>query len=554
MGGNETMEFDFSYIDTAFINGKVITVNEKDEILEAVGIKGNKIVFVGLTEEILKITDDKTRIIDLEGKTLMPGLIDSHYHPILSGLLGEGLNAPMIDTFYGNCKSLDEMLGMVREAVKIKKPGKWISMMGYEPTLFPEQRHPTIEELDAAAPDNPVHCMHGGGHICMYNTKALEYLDVYTPKDAEKYPQDEVEVVDGRLTGMVRGHTHFWLWGKVDYTQDDQERAAMKAHQHCLQNGITSIHDCGECDKPSYHIMQKLCREGKFKVRSYMMLHSIFGKRYSLADNNHFLELGLTSGLGDEHFKIGSSKFMIDGGSGGPSCATREPFSHNPNLPRERDWEREEVAAYIKKINDAECQATAHAIGDLAIEFMVEGYEKAFQTNPRPDLRHRIEHCTIVDQDLVNRMAKMNICPSVNVSSIQKLGAKFVDFYGEERNKYICAIRSMLDAGVRCSLHSDTPSYPAGIALLDSAVNRYDRTVGVQCDRTQAVSVLEAVRCATINGAYSSFEEDIKGSVEVGKLADLIVLSDDILSIPPMEIYNLDVEMTMIDGVIEYQK
>jgi len=285
-----------------------------------------------------------------------------------------------------------------------------------------------------------------------------------------------------------------------------------------------------------------------------MMLHSIFGKRYSLADNNHFLELGLTSGLGDEHFKIGSSKFMIDGGSGGPSCATREPFSHNPNLPRERDWEREEVAAYIKKINDAECQATAHAIGDLAIEFMVEGYEKAFQTNPRPDLRHRIEHCTIVDEDLVNRMARMNICPSVNVSSIQKLGAKFVDFYGEERNKYICAIRSMLDAGVRCSLHSDTPSYPAGIALLDSAVNRYDRTVGVQCDRTQAVSVLEAVRCATINGAYSSFEEDIKGSVEVGKLADLIVLSDDILSIPPMEIYNLDVEMTMIDGVIEYQK
>ncbi|WP_352400169.1 amidohydrolase [Anaerotignum sp.] len=548
------MEFDFSYIDTAFINGKVITVNEKDEILEAVGIKGNKIVFVGLTEEILKITDDKTRIIDLEGKTLMPGLIDSHYHPILSGLLGEGLNAPMIDTFYGNCKSLDEMLGMVREAVKIKKPGQWISMMGYEPTLFPEQRHPTIEELDAAAPDNPVHCMHGGGHICMYNTKALEYLDVYTPKDAEKYPQDEVEVVDGRLTGMVRGHTHFWLWGKVDYTQDDQERAAMKAHQHCLQNGITSIHDCGECDKPSYHIMQKLCREGKFKVRSYMMLHSIFGKRYSLADNNHFLELGLTSGLGDEHFKIGSSKFMIDGGSGGPSCATREPYCHNPNLPRERDWEREEVAAYIKKINDAECQATAHAIGDLAIEFMVEGYEQAFAKNPRPDLRHRIEHCTIVDQDMINRMAKMNICPSVNVSSIQKLGAKFVDFYGEERNKYICAIRSMIDAGVKCSLHSDTPSYPAGIALLDSAVNRYDRTVGVQCDKTQAVSVLEAVRCATINGAYSSFEEDIKGSVEVGKLADLIVLSDDILSISPMEIYNLDVEMTMIDGVIEYQK
>ncbi|KAF5073085.1 N-substituted formamide deformylase [anaerobic digester metagenome] len=548
------MTFDFSYIDTAFIGGKVITVNEKDEIAEAVGIKRNKIVFVGSNEDILKITTDKTKIIDLKGRTLMPGMIDSHYHPILSGLLGTDFDAPMIDTFYENCKSLSDMLNMVQEAAKMKKPGQWISMMGYEPTLFPEQRHPTIEELDAVAPNNPVHCMHGGGHICMYNSKALEYLDIYSPRDAKKYPEDEVEVVDGKLTGMVRGSTHFWLWGKVEYTQEDQAKAAMKAHQHCLENGITSIHDCGECDKPSYHIMQKLCREGKFKVRSYMMLHSIFGKRYSLMDNEHFLELGLSSGLGDEHFKIGSSKFMIDGGSGGPSCATRKPYSHNHNLPRERAWEREEVAGYIQKINEAECQATAHAIGDLAIEFMVEGYEKAFETNPRPDLRHRIEHCTIVDQDLVNRMAKMNICPSVNISSIQKMGAKFVDFYGADRNKYICAIRSMLDAGIKCSLHSDTPSYPAGLSLLDAAVNRYDRSVGFQCDKTQAVSVLEAIRCATLNGAYSSFEEDIKGSVEVGKLADLIVLSDDILSIPPMSIVNLEVEMTMIDGVIEYQK
>lgn len=548
------MNFDDSYIGMAFIEGKVITVNGRDEIAEAVGVKGNRIVFVGTTEEILKIVDEKTKIVSLQGRTLMPGIIDSHYHPILSGLLGKGLDAAMIDTFIGNCKSLKEMLHMVEGAAKSKKPGEWISMMGYEPTLFPENRHPTIEELDGAAPNNPVHCMHGGGHICVYNSKALAYLDVFTAEDAKKYPVDEVEVIDGKLTGMVRGHTHFWLWGKVDYTEEAQRAAAMKAHDHCLANGITSIHDCGECDRPSYHIMQKLCKQGKFKVRSYMMLHSIFGKQYSLQDNANYLALGLMSGLGDEHFRIGSCKFMIDGGSGGPSCATREPYSHDPSLPRERGWEREEVAEYIKMIQEAECQATAHAIGDLAIEFMVEGYEKANETNPRPDLRHRIEHCTIVDQDLVNRMAKMNICPSVNVSSLQKLGAKFADFYGEARNQYICAIRSMIDAGVKCSLHSDTPSYPAGLAVIDAAVNRYDRTVGFQCDRTQAVSVLEAIRCTTWNGAYGSFEEDIKGSLEVGKLADMIILSGDILAINPMEIDQIKVDMTMIDGVIEYER
>ena len=361
-------------------------------------------------------------------------------------------------------------------------------------------------------------------------------------------------MVDGKLTGMVRGHTHFRLWKEVDYTQQQQAAAAMKSHKHCLENGITSISDCGECDAPSYHIMQKLCREGTFKVRSYMMLHSIFGKPFSKEDNEHWIKLGLMSGLGDEHFRIGSCKFMIDGGSGGPSCATREPYSHNPNLVRERGWEREEVAEYIKMIHDAECQATAHAIGDMAVEFMVEGYEKAFADNPRPDLRHRIEHCTLVDQDLIDRMAKMNICPSVNVASVQRMGKQFKAFYGEERNRYICALRSMMDAGVVCSLHSDTPSYPAGLNLIDAAVNRYDRAKGEQCDRTQAVSVLEAIRCATLNGAYSTYEEKIKGSIEPGKLADMIVLSDDILAIDPMDIYNLKVDLTMIDGEVVYER
>ncbi len=546
------MNFDCICADVAFKNGKVILVDENDGIAEAVAVKGNKIVFAGANSGLEAFIGDETEVIDLAGRTLMPGINDTHYHPILSGLLGPEPSAAMIDTYYGNCKSLEELFELIRKAVALKKPGQWISMMGYEPSLLPEQRHPTIEELDAIAPDNPVHCMHGGGHICMYNTKALEYLGVFEPKDAEKYPEDEVEVADGKLTGMVRGHTHFRLWKEVDYTEEHQAGAAMKAHKHLLENGITSISDPGECGASSYHIMQKLCRQGTFKVRSYMLLHSIFGKPFSKEDNEHWLSLGLMSGLGDEHFRIGSCKFMIDGGSGGPSCATREPYSHDPTLPREKGWEREEVAEYIEMINDAECQATAHAIGDLAIEYMVEGYEKAFEKNPRPDLRHRIEHCTIVDQDLVDRMAKMNICPSVNVSSIQKLGSKFIRFYGEERNRYICAIRSMLDAGVKCSLHSDTPSYAAGMALIDAAVNRYDRSVSVQCDRTQAVSVLEAVRCATLNGAYATYEEDIKGSIEPGKLADLIVLSEDILSIDSMELNDVKVDMTMIDGKIEY--
>ena len=185
---------------------------------------------------------------------------------------------------------------------------------------------------------------------------------------------------------------------------------------------------------------------------------------------------------------------------------------------------------------------------------MVEGYERCYREDPEKvrRLRHRIEHCTLVDQDLIDRMAPMNICPSVNAGLVQKLGANYMRFYGE-RNKYLGALRSMLDAGIMCSLHSDAPSGPFGLDAIDGCVNRYDRSKNVQCDRTQAVTVMEAIRCATYNGAYSSYEENIKGSLEVGKLADMIILSDDILAIDPMDIVKLTVDLTMIGGEIVYR-
>ena len=472
------MNFDFSYLDIAFKNGSVVTVNESDEIAQAVGVKGNKIVFVGTNADIDRLIDPHTKVIDLAGRSLLPGFNDAHFHPILNGMLGPDMECGMIDTTQKNCKSLAEMLQMIRDTAKTIPAGKWISMMGYEPLLFPERRHPTIEELDDCAPNNPVHCMHGGGHICMYNHKALEYLGVYTAEDAKKYPEGEVVVADGKLTGEVRGHTHFWLWGQVEYTEPQQRKAAMKSQKQCLELGITSVGDMGECDAPSYHIMQKMCRDGDFKIRSYMALHSIFGKHYSLEDNEHWMKLGFVTGLGDEHFRVGPCKFMIDGGSGGPTCYTREPYSHDPNAPSERGWEREETWDYIKKVDDAECQCTAHAMGDGAIEFMVEGYEKAFAACEDKEAfkarRHRIEHCMLVDQDLIDRMAKMNICPSVNAGLQIRNGKNLARFYGPKREKFLGALKSMMEAGVVCSLHSDAPSGPVGFEMIDGAVNRYD--------------------------------------------------------------------------------
>ena len=430
--------------------------------------------------------------------------------------------------------------------------------MGFEATLLKEQRYPTLEELDAIAPNNPLQAITCNGHNAIYNSKALEYLKVYGPEDAKKYPEGEVVVVNGKLTGEVRGHTHFWLWGQVEYTEPQQRKAALKSQKQCLELGITSVGDMGECDAPSYHIMQKMCRSGEFKIRSYMALHSIFGKPYSLEDNEHWMKLGFVTGLGDEHFRVGPCKFMIDGGSGGPTCYTREPYSHNPNAPSERGWEREETWDYIRKVDAAECQCTSHAMGDGAIEFMVEGYEKAYEACEDKEAfkarRHRIEHCMLVDQDLIDRMAKLNICPSVNAGLQIRNGKNLARFYGPEREKFLGALKSMMEAGVVCSLHSDAPSGPVGFEMIDGAVNRYDLRQGYQCDMSQAVTVLQAIRCCTYNAAYQSYEEKIKGSIEVGKLADLIICDRDILAMDTHELHNVKVDLTMIDGKVEYQR
>ena len=552
------MNFDFSYLDIAFKNGSVITVNENDEIAQAVGVKGNKIVFVGSNEDIDQLIDEKTQVIDLKGRTLMPGLNDSHYHPILNGMIGTELDSAMVDTGFARAKDIPALLAILKAVTDTKAPGKWVSSMGFEATLLKEQRYPTLEELDAVAPNNPLQAITCNGHNAIYNSKALEYLKVYTAEDAKKYPEGEVVVADGKLTGEVRGHTHFWLWGQVEYTEPQQRKAAMKSQKQCLELGITSVGDMGECDAPSYHIMQKMCRDGDFKIRSYMALHSIFGKHYSLEDNEHWMKLGFVTGLGDEHFRVGPCKFMIDGGSGGPTCYTREPYSHDPSAPSERGWEREETWDYIKKVDDAECQCTAHAMGDGAIEFMVEGYEKAFEACEDKEAfkarRHRIEHCMLVDQDLIDRMAKMNICPSVNAGLQIRNGKNLARFYGPKREKFLGALKSMMEAGVVCSLHSDAPSGPVGFEMIDGAVNRYDLRQGYQCDMSQAVTVLQAIRCCTYNAAYQSYEEKIKGSIEVGKLADLIICDRDILAMDTHELHNVKVDLTMIDGKVEYQR
>lgn len=541
------------YLDVAFKNGTVVTMDAADTVAQAAGVKGREIAFVGSNADISARIGPGTRVINLSGRSLVPGFIDTHVHPIFSGLFGDDEEADIIYTGARNCKSIGDVLTLVRKAAAKRRPGEWISMMGYDQNSVAEKRHVTLAELDEAAPDNPVQCMRSCGHICIYNSRALAAIGVRSAADAAKYPQNEIVVEDGRLTGMVKEHTHFLLWSRVAYSEERQLRALLRSNDRLLSCGITSVHDPGEFGAISYRLMRDCCRDRRFKPRAYMMLHSVYGKAFSKADVDAFLQLGLQSGVGDEYFRFGSCKFMLDGGTSGPSCATRRPYSHAPDMPGILGWERDETADYIARINEAGCQCTAHAVGDLAVEFMVEGYEKAFRENPRPEARHRIEHCAITDKSLIERMARLNICPSCNPAFLTVNGSNYTRYYGE-RMRFFTALRDMIDAGLKVSIASDGPSGPVHpSALLDGCVNRVDRLTGEVLDRTQAVTLREALRLYTRNGAYCSYEESRKGSVERGKLADLVVLSEDVVTLPPERIPELQADLTMIDGIVEYE-
>lgn len=544
------MALDFYYADTVFLNGKIITVNQKNDLAEAVAVKGNEIWYVGSQRNVQELIGEKTKVIDLKGRCMTPGFIDSHFHPILYGFFGGAI----VDITYQNAKNIAEIQEILHAEAAKKQKGEWIKLWGYDQNKIEDKRHLTMADLDAVAPDNPIQCMRICGHMGVYNRLGLAAGGIYGPEDAKRFGKNEVVVENGALTGLVKDGTNSWLWSKVIYTDEEMWSALKKSNDLLLKTGVTSVHDPGEFGAQSYHIMQQACRNGTFQVREYAMLFSAQGKALAREEVDKFLNMGLITGIGDEHFRLGALKIMIDGGTSGPSCATRKPYSHDPNLPGICGFTQEEIDEIVDRVHRAGCQMTCHAVGDKAVEMMLNAYEKALKTTPRANHRHRIEHCGITDETLCDKIASLGIIPVSNPGFMTINGSDYHRYYGD-RIDYMFAARSYLDRGIPAVIGSDAPTCDESVMRgLDGSVNRRDRRTGEIVGPKQKISMMEAIRCYTIHGAYASFEEKRKGSIEPGKLADLVILSEDILNYPPEKVMDIQVDMTMIDGKIVYQR
>ncbi len=530
--------------DLVFLNGQVITVDENNRIVEAVAVKGNQIVAVGSNNEMNSWIGDQTETIDLQGKSLLPGFIDSHLHLSAYGIdkLGISCKAPHI-------QSLQDIFDDVREKASGLPAGKWVRAWGFNETKIAEQRYPTREELDRISTEHPIIIIRACNHISVVNSKALEILSLH--KDTPNPKGGMIERNgEGELTGRLIETAHFQIAKEVAYSEEEMSHALSLASLDYVAAGITSIHDAGCNDSDSFRVMHQAVRNGLVKVRIYAMVCSLDSPEQFLES---MIAAGMATGVGDDRFKIGPAKLFTDGSSSGPTIATRKPYTSNSEDFGILYYTQEELNRRLGEAHRKGFQITAHAQGDRAIEMVLNCIEAALQEYPRQDTRPRIEHAGISEPDLLERMKQLGVVPIPNPAFFCEYGEGYVHNYGERVN-HMYPLRDFFECGIVAAIGSDSPvtDYRPLIGI-HSAVNRTSNQ-GQEIGTNQTVSVLEAIRAYTWNGAYASFDEHRKGSIEVGKLADLVVLNDRILDVAQDKIKDIQVQITMIDGELVYHR
>lgn len=534
--------------DYLLLNGQIITVNPEDKIAEAVVISDNRIAYVGSNEEALEYKVPETKIIDLAGKSVTPGFVDSHAHIAVSGCI----KSAFVDVDPKLAPNFEKMFRIIEDAVRASEPGKWIIFWGYDEFRMEEGRAIRLDELDALSPESPVLFARCDGHTGIFNTKALEACNI-TLETAAKYKNNQISVTDGNLDGLFRDDAYYDMWNNVELQMDAIVKGLQMKNEECVKVGVTSVHDAGGYGKYTNRGYKKAIAEGKFKLRAVPMPFSMYGKDSYIKDIQKYIDLGLGTYVGNHKLKYGMMKIMIDGGSSLPSCAMKESYSHKSGDYGVLIMEPEEVEKIAMELHCTGHQITAHAVGDRAVEIWLDAIEKAQKKYPRKDCRHRIEHGCIMNEKLIKRVKELGVIPIPNPRFLYLNGDRYQEFFGD-RVDYIFPIKSYLDAGIICAFGTDNPIIEMNPLLgISSAMSRRSIT-GTEVGANQTIGILDAIRMYTYNGAYAAFDEKNLGSIEEGKFADLAVFDGDLLTSTPGELEEIACVLTMIDGEIVYQK
>lgn len=537
-----------SNADYVFINGKIITVNENDDIAEALVVSGNKIIFVGNNDDAMKYAVEGTEVIDLEGNTMTPGFIDTHAHTMMSGMNKNTF--PDLDP--SKAPNLDALYKITEESSHDLKPGEWLIMWGYDELRMDVPEHPNRYRLDEIVPNNPVLACRCDGHSGVANTKALETAGFFTDK-IKKYRKNEIGYTDSAMNGYLADTAYYDLWSYAEIDVDKLVNALEEESKVNLKAGITGTNDAGGFSRLSNRGYMEAVKQGKFKMRATVMSWSMMGKEHYFEDARMYKELGFGSYIGNDRLKFGLMKIMIDGGSSGPGCAVIEGYSHDPDNHGTLLLTQDEINDFVLEMHKTGHQVTAHASGDKAVEMWLDAIELAQKKYPREDPRHRVEHACIMSEHLVDRMKDLGVIPTPNPGFITLNADRYLKFFGK-RCEMLYPLKTYLEKGVKCTLASDNPIIPENpMYSIAAAMIRGPFEGGVVVGENQKIGFLDAVRMHTYNAAYSTFDDDRIGSLEEGKLADLAVFEGNLMEIEPACLPDAKCILTMVDGEIVHR-
>ncbi len=513
--------------DLALINANVKTMNPNQPTAQAVAIKKNKIAKVGTNQDIQPLISEGTRVINLEGKTVLPGIIDTHVHVADFGQCLLWLDLCCAE-------SVEDIQSLLKERAEKTPAGKWIFGRGWHQNRFKDKRLPNLSDLDSVVPDNPAVLYHESAMVCVVNSKALGLAGISKQTVAPQGGTIEKDLKSGELTGILRDSATNLIWNVIpEPTEEELLEATSLACQKIAETGVTSVHwlVLSENELP---IIQKLHLQGRLPIRVNVVApEALLEKAVGLQTTDSLM------------LHLGGAVIASDGYLASKTAALFEPYSDEPQKTGSLLCAGEGLKASVVKIIKAGLQPVIHAMGDKAVDTALTAIEQA-KKEAGVDVRFRIEQAAVLNKDLIQRLSAQRVIvsvqPRVIASEFSVWNAK--ERLGIERARRLFPLKTLLQEDVKVVGGSDCPMEPLNPLLgMQEAVSREDFS-------EQRLSVEEALGMYTIDAAFSSGEEQVKGSVEEGKLADLTVLSADPAVVEPNKISTISVDTVMVNGKI----
>ncbi len=543
--------------DMVILGGTIYTVNDKQPAVEAVVIKGDKIEFTGTEKEAREWVGDSTQVIDLKGKTMTPGFIEGHGHFF-------GVGYFELDLDLTKVKSYDEIVAMVRDAAGKAQPGQWILGRGWHQDKWESKPEKMVkgfqvhDKLSEASPDNPVMLEHASGHAIQVNAKAMEIAGVnqLSKENVTAMESEGGEIIrdqNGNPTGIFNELATSLIYKYVPVASDERDFQAISlATKACWRNGITSFHDAG-ATRRNIELFKEAKQNGTLGVRLYVML---------AGDDKNMVNEWLKKGpeIDETHWlTIRSVKLFCDGALGSRGAWLLEPYTDRADFFGMATLSMDTVLSTSRAALKSGFQVCSHAIGDRANKEILDRYETAFKENPDvKDHRFRIEHAQHLSPNDIPRFGQLGVIPAMQAIHMSSDRPWAIDRLGEKRIKEGAYMwQSLLKSGAKIVNGTDTPVEPINpIPCFYASVTRMTlkgKPAGGY-EPEEKMTREQALRSYTLDAAYGAFEENIKGSIEPGKLADFTIFSSDIMTVSDMDILKSEVMMTIVGGKVVFEK